>query len=451
MKKIKVEYENCIIKELSENSLYFEQENNSLSIEAKIITDKSVRAYIKASNNNSAVTDELTPTDGMYNVEIADKYMSKGTLYVGFEIYDNNGYTERLEPIKIYIDSFVSLGKGSGDNVYVVTMQVDSVETLENDHDAYVENVGTKKDVRLKFGIPRGSQGIQGPKGEQGDKGDKGDTGEKGEKGENGYTPQKGIDYYTPQEKQAVVDELSENLGSIVDERTKSKADIITKVSETAKCFLINDSSEAEVSNIDAPDGCRVRIFGKNLANIEPFSAEGKGAGHVVKAFVLENIFHEKTQYTISVKAEPSNVTYNSAGNLLYTQITYTDGYTEYVGITDANYQSGRISITTLSGKTVARIANFNAQARWTGGTMAISEIQLEMGKTATPFEQYKPVQEVTTPYEQAPYTNYPTTMVISDSECSVTYKADTSNAFKNMNNEMEKLRQAIINLGGSI
>lgn len=238
MKTIEVTYDtDGYIKDLSDNAVHFEQENDSLVVNAEITTDKKVRAYMRASNNNSTVTDELTPADGVYSCVVDSDYMAKGTLYMGFEIYDDDGYTERLEPLKIYIDGFVNLGGGSSDNVYVITLKVGSVQTLANGMPATVENVGTKKDMILNFGLPRGEQGIkgdkgdtgaQGQKGDKGDKGDpfeyddftdeqleglkgpKGDKGDKGDKGnqgiqgiqgapgKDGYTPVKGVDYFTP-------------------------------------------------------------------------------------------------------------------------------------------------------------------------------------------------------------------------------------------------------------
>lgn len=243
MKKIDVKYNaDGYIESVTDNAVHFEQENDSLEINAQITTDKKVRAYIKAPNNNSAVTDELTPVDGVYSCMVDGDYMAKGTLYIGYELYDESGYTERLEPLKIYIDSFVNLGGGSSDNVYVVTVKVGTVETLATGEPATVENVGTKKDMILNFGLPRGDkgdkgdkgdsgepfkyenfteeqlndlrgpQGIQGPKGDRGEQGVKGDKGDRGERGadgkdgingadgKDGYTPQKGVDYFTAQD-----------------------------------------------------------------------------------------------------------------------------------------------------------------------------------------------------------------------------------------------------------
>ena len=173
------------IASVSESSLFFEQENESLTVTAELPEvgeNISVRAYIKGANNNSTVTDAIVKSEaGTYDVTISSEYMSSGTLYVGYELYNSEGYAERLEPLKIYIDSWVTLGNTSSGNVYVVTVNVGSVETLEAGSDATVTNSGTEKDMVLNFGIPKGEKGDKGDTGDKGEKGDKGDRGEKGE------------------------------------------------------------------------------------------------------------------------------------------------------------------------------------------------------------------------------------------------------------------------------
>ena len=187
MKNIEVKYnENGKITNVSDNSLHFEQENESLCIKAQLTVDddKSVRAYIKGPNNNSDVTDAITKDGEYYSLVIRNEYMSKGTLYIGFEVFNDSGYIERYEPLKVYIDGFINPGNSSSENVYVVTVDVAETETLEPDTPAYVENVGTQKDMRLKIGVPRGKDG------------------------EPGYTPVKGRDYFTADEQQSFKEDV---------------------------------------------------------------------------------------------------------------------------------------------------------------------------------------------------------------------------------------------------
>jgi len=204
MKKISVTYDEYgKIIDVDNQSLFFEQENLTLQIEAHIPTEKTIRAYVKSSNGNSDVMDVSKSSSKIFKVVIPSKYMSKGSLFVGFEAYDDEGYVERFEPVKVYIDGFINIGKGNEDNVYVVTVNISEVSTLNPGEDAYVYNIGNKKDMLLKFGIPKGEKGEKGdkgdtgPKGEQGIQGIQGERGPRGEKGEAGYTPVNGIDYFS--------------------------------------------------------------------------------------------------------------------------------------------------------------------------------------------------------------------------------------------------------------
>lgn len=186
MKNINVVYDRSgKIQSVSDTSMYFEQENDALRIDAQIPVDdgKLVRAYIRASKNSDVVDVQMTAED-VYSLTVGSECMSKGTMYVGFEVYDESGYVERYEPLKVYIDGFINLGNSSSENVYVVTVDVAETETLEPDTPAYVENVGTQKDMRLKIGVPRGKDG------------------------EPGYTPVKGRDYFTAAEQQSFKEDV---------------------------------------------------------------------------------------------------------------------------------------------------------------------------------------------------------------------------------------------------
>lgn len=186
MKNINVVYDRSgKIQSVSDTSMYFEQENDALRIDAQIPVDdgKLVRAYIRASKNSDVVDVQMTAED-VYSLTVGSECMSKGTMYVGFEVYDESGYVERYEPLKVYIDGFINPGNSSSENVYVVTVDVAETETLESDTPAYVENVGTQKDMRLKIGVPRGKDG------------------------EPGYTPVKGKDYFTADEQQSFKEDV---------------------------------------------------------------------------------------------------------------------------------------------------------------------------------------------------------------------------------------------------
>ena len=187
-------------------------------------------------SKNSDVVDVQLTGENLYSVTIGNECMSKGTMYVGFEVYDESGYVERYEPLKVYIDGFINLGNNSSENVYVVTVDVAETETLEPDASAYVENVGTQKDMRLKLGIPRGKDG------------------------EPGYSPIKGKDYFTAEEQQGF------------------KADILAEINPVLETKADNESAfdyyyETDTLNWDDDNYKRVGIHKIHVNSSSPWVA----------------------------------------------------------------------------------------------------------------------------------------------------------------------------------
>lgn len=185
---------------------------------------------------------------------------------------------------------------------------------------------------------------------------------------------------------------IAENMQKVYDAGAK-----IEKTSEKAKTLSLEKTSTDKIKSLtiygetpSVENPC-ILFYLKNMIAVDDFSATGSGVGKVVVPFIIENVFDENEQYTLSMNVYSEGITYSESGNLLYTQIAYTDGYNEYVGITDANYQNGKISIITQPNKTVKRILNFNAQARWTGGTIIVSNVQLEKGNAPTEYSDTKP------------------------------------------------------------
>ena len=301
MKTIDVKYSDYgKIESVTDSFLHFEQENDSLTVTAQISTEKSVRAYIKGSNNNSLVTDALTNTDGKYSVVISDDYMSKGTMYAGFEIFDGTGYIERLEPVKIYIDGFINPAAASSDNVYVVSVSVGETKTLEPGESVTVENSGTKKDMILDFGIPKGEKGDKGDtgaKGEKGDKGDKGETGLKGDKGDKGDMPQKGVDYLTSEELSAAnkpIYDLLKYYGTTDVEMTDESYFVYTVTDGKAKITGLTEAGY-ELLEIVVPfslGGCPVEVIGEYA-----FGETDTRAPSKAKSIILPNTIKEIGQY----------------------------------------------------------------------------------------------------------------------------------------------------------
>ncbi len=119
----------------------------------------------------------------------------------------------------------------------------------------------------------------------------------------------------------------------------------------------------------------------------------GVGSSVVDEHALISGItYKENTPYTITIDVEPSNITFSEDGNLLWWSIKYTDGSSNYTGVTTSNYNNGRVSVTTSSNKTVESISGLSNHERWTGGTLKVSNLQIEEGTTATPYQPYNPL-----------------------------------------------------------
>lgn len=68
----------------------------------------------------------------------------------------------------------------------VASVTVGDTLTLDSEQPASVQNIGTVKDLKLKFFIPRGKQGVQGERGESGPRGLQGPRGPQGIQGPEG-------------------------------------------------------------------------------------------------------------------------------------------------------------------------------------------------------------------------------------------------------------------------
>lgn len=144
-------------------------------------------------------------------------------------------------------------------------------------------------------------------------------------------------------------------------------------------------------------------VGGKNVSTYsKTLTVEGTSQGIVVPdenvSFVADGFkFEPNTRYTISLEVSAQDVTTNADGGLLIFYVDYSDGTSSTFGITKAVAEAGgRASWTTTSGKTVTDARRWIKAARWTGGYITISKMQIEMGTTATAYEPYVTPQTVT-------------------------------------------------------
>lgn len=157
--------------------------------ELNLVINAQVVEVTKSLENVMNITD-IVLSYGKAEKDIIDKMTE-----VSRKQQENETNIKYLENI---VQSGGTGGGGGGTGSGTVSVEVNEVETLEPNESAYVVNVGTNQEVRLNFGIPKGTTGqkgepgAQGPSGEQGAPGETGPAGPKGDAGPVGATGPKG-------------------------------------------------------------------------------------------------------------------------------------------------------------------------------------------------------------------------------------------------------------------
>lgn len=187
----------------------------------------------------------------------------------------------------------------------------------------------------------------------------------------------------------------------------------------------------------------------------------GATGGRVPKPDEVD-AYEENTQYTVSLKVTPKDITYSATGRFIFGTATYTDGTTAYfdlVGNKNCNVEPNTLlSFTTAPNKTVTSI-DLRKHSRWTGGTITLNDLQIEKGLVATEYTPHIDKANVTLTDGTNKYkanedgtvsgveSVFPTTTLTTDTVgalISVEYNKDT-------NKVIQSLVNAIISLGGNI
>lgn len=163
------------------------------------------------------------------------------------------------------------------------------------------------------------------------------------------------------------------------------------------------DFSLSHIEVVGTPEVLTVQ--GKNVATYDKtLTVIGTSQGIVVPgedvSFVANGfVFEPNTRYTISVEVSGEDVTTDATGSLLIFYVDYSDGTSGTFGITkDIVDTGGRTAWTSASGKTVTNVRRWIKAARWTGGTITVSKMQIEMGTKPTAYEPYVAPQTASVP-----------------------------------------------------
>lgn len=328
-----------------------------------------------------------------------------------------------------------------------------------------------------------GEQGIQGIQGEKGDKGDKGEKGDaftyadfteeqlaalKGEKGDPGDI--ENIDHsYLPESENA-------QSGKSVAQARELSADVITVSTDTTKIILIDDGSDkclkaltlygetGEDGGINNPN---VMVFGKNLIpypyinttkTINGITFTDNGDGSVtINGTATANAYYDLTQFKLYPKGDYFMSGCPAGGS--------TDSY--YLNCVNASGIAYTLYKNDIGSGTIINLSSDDTLAfsiRIKIGTTVnnlVFKPQLELGAVATEYEEYRKTFDVTfddtvlcandkiimldnmvssvingietditnTEAGQAILklrTNYPNTTIISNTNLSAVYRADT-------------------------
>ena len=148
------------IQSIDADSIFLEEENLSVKITASFPSDltiSGVRAYIRT---NSGVQDCITPvlSNGKYTLTLTGDKLEKGVLKIGYEVTSGSA-SIRFAPVVLNVDGFISDDYIISKKLYTVSVSVVDTQTVDSTQNASVENVGSSKEVKLKFKIPKGDKG----------------------------------------------------------------------------------------------------------------------------------------------------------------------------------------------------------------------------------------------------------------------------------------------------
>lgn len=269
----------------------------------------------------------------------------------------------------------------------------------------------------------QGEQGIQGPKGDKGDKGDtgsqgpKGDTGAtgatgpagpKGDKGEQGPKGDPGDDYIlTAADKAEIAQQAEELLAPVLD--TKAPAiweDASGSIAHFAdgaddmplrECVIriepvqegTGDPSPENVRPITGWTGCRVERSGKNMLPTASYTDAKRSVIAATMDAELGRVLIGKTDaFTIS----GVSTAVQSDGNTISINVYYSDGTSAITVIYRGDQHvsgalTGPWAIHLTTGKTISDV-HLGGTTR--NAVVTLTNLQLESGFTATPYEPYQ-------------------------------------------------------------
>lgn len=265
---------------------------------------------------------------------------------------------------------------------------------------------------------------------------------------------------YTPHRVAVGVQELDERVTKVKQEGTNANDNLaksmlnlaIKNTTNISRSTVITDSSDNNIIDlVTSAEEYHMCIFGKNLIDFKSFTSAGRRNAYVIADTYKIDKSNAKIEYDMSV------------GN--YCGLYYK--YKEFVNnsllidkdvtlscVVETNKKCKFRLLDESTNKYVVKDIEADEPTRFSLGVklnasdkaitfyavnveetthIVISEIMFELNSVCTEYEEYKSVQEVSNDTDLSTIkTNYPTTTVLCDCDCQITYVTDTKNYIDN-------------------
>lgn len=187
--------------------------------------------------------------------------------------------------------------------------------------------------------------------------------------------------------------------GSIVALTDSANAPIesLTIYGKTTQAVEPTPEAPQELISVGADGDIKVNILGKNLwRDASEYLLIGDGTNASIAVVDVQSL---TGKITLSCDALITNVEYSQSGNLIAYQTKYRDDETYKAFVSSANVQSGKIKYT-INADEYGGLKQIiiRKYSRWTGGTIKLTNFQLEAGEVATEYEPYQEPQVMTIP-----------------------------------------------------
>lgn len=268
----------------------------------------------------------------------------------------------------------------------------------------------------------------------------------------------------------ATVSEIPTKLSELENDSGYAKeTDVDTKSNEiintaSGKMVAFHDSDDAHFKDIEISDGANtdvtVNVYGKNLANADDFLNLTPQVFEKQSDGTYKGLTNIRTSAKIAVNLPSGTYTYKAkikapTGSNYRVAYWTEDGVSNSPASIAYDGENFKDSVFTFTTQKPIIALGFNYG---TSGVIDFKEMQLEVGSSATEYEEYKsqsvnltlPLTDTQKDKFKALVTYKGTTTVSNDKniDMSVSYKADTKLYIDNKFNE---LQNAIISLGGNV